>query len=45
MTNSPIYPASIACELGPVLNNECEQTQVHDFKQSDFNLLNDEEDN
>lgn len=43
MTNSPIYPSSIACELGPVLVNEFERSQLHDFEHTNFNLLNDEE--
>lgn len=43
MSNIAIFPASIACKLGPVLENEFERSQVHDFTQSDFNLLNEEE--
>lgn len=44
MTNIAIYPASICCELGPVLENEFERRQVKDFHQTNFNLLNEEED-
>ena len=44
MTNIAIYPASIACELGPVLVNEDEKGAVNDFKQTNFNLLDDESD-
>ena len=43
MSTIAIYPASIACKLGPVLENEFERAQVHDFTQSNFNLLNEEE--
>ena len=39
----PIYPASIACKLGPVLENEFERSQLHNFRNTDFNLLRDEE--
>ena len=42
---SAIYPASIACMLGPVLEDNFERSQIHDFHQSNFNLLIDEEDN
>lgn len=42
MSSIPIFPASIACKLGPVLENEFERSQVHDFTQTDFNLLNEE---
>lgn len=42
MTYSPIYPSSIACELGPVLKNEFEKRQLHDFEHTNFNLLKDE---
>ena len=42
MKTSPFYPASIACELGPVLKSQFERSQVTDFKQTDFNLLSDE---
>ena len=44
MSAIPVYPASIACELGPVLRNELERSQVTDFEKSNFNLLNEEED-
>lgn len=43
MTNSPIYPSSIACELGPVLKSEFEKSQLHHFESSNFTLLKDEE--
>ena len=45
MTNQAIYPASICCELGPVLENEFERSQLQDFTRTNFNLLNEEEDN
>ena len=41
---APIYPASVACKLGPMLQNELPSSQVVDFNKSDFNLLNDTED-
>lgn len=44
MTNIAIYPASIACELGPVLVNQDEKGPVNDFRQTNFNLLDDESD-
>lgn len=44
MTNISIYPASIACELGPVLVNTDEKSTVHDFRNSNFNMLDDESD-
>lgn len=40
----PIYPASIACKLGPMLSNELPKSQIVDFNKSNFNLLKDEED-
>jgi len=41
MSTISIYPASITCEIGPVLENEFEPSQLHDFKTTDFNLLTD----
>lgn len=43
MSYVPIYPASIACQLGPVLKSEFERSQREDFTHSDFNLLEGEE--
>lgn len=40
MKVSPIYPASITCELGPMLKNNVDKSIIHDFKQTDFNVLN-----
>jgi len=40
---APIYPASIACKLGPMLQNELEPSQITDFQKTDFNLLNEED--
>jgi len=42
MSYIPIYPASIACKLGPVLKSDFERTQLRDFTESNFNLLNEE---
>lgn len=44
MSSIAIYPCSIACKLGPVLKNEFERSQIEDFKSSNFNLLNEEDD-
>lgn len=44
MYNIAIYPCTITCELGPVLESDFEQSNLHDFKNSNFNLLNEEED-
>lgn len=40
---SAIYPASIACMLGPVLESDFDRSQVHDFRTTNFNLLVEEE--
>lgn len=45
MNNSPIYPSCITCKLGPVMKNEFERSQTHDFTKTNFNVLNEEEDN
>mgnify|MGYP004534428077 CR=1 FL=1 len=42
MSSISIYPASIACELGPVLINRDEKSLTGDFKQTNFNMLDDE---
>ena len=39
----PVYPASVACKLGPMMQNELEKSQVVDFNKTDFNLLNEDE--
>lgn len=44
MTNIAIYPASIACELGPLLPTNTNPSTFLDFESSNFNLLNDESD-
>lgn len=44
MSNIAVYPASIACELGPVLDSELTEEQINDFDESNFNLLGDESD-
>lgn len=43
MSNITVYPASIACELGPIFFSESAPETVIDFKQSNFNLLAGEE--
>ena len=42
MSNIAIYPASIACELGPMFINNTEKSTIENFKTSNFNLLDDE---
>ena len=43
MKVTAIYPSEITCELAPVLKNELERSQVTDYSKSNFNVLNDEE--
>lgn len=42
MSNIAIYPASIACELGPIYTNTDQPSNINDFTQSNFNVLDDE---
>lgn len=42
MSNIAIYPASIVCELGPMLVNTTERVNVENFKDNTFNMLVDE---
>jgi len=44
MQTIAIYPASITCELGPMLTNTSERATVENFKTNNFNLLADESD-
>lgn len=44
MSTIAIYPASISCELGPVLENKIKPEQITKFDESNFNLLGDESD-
>lgn len=44
MSNIAIYPASITCELGPMLINTTEKSTIENFKTNNFNLLDDESD-
>lgn len=44
MTNIAIYPASVACELGPILEDKSEMSDTIDFTRSNFNVLIDPED-
>ncbi len=39
MSNIAVYPASISCELGPVLTNQSQKSEVQDFTNSNFNVL------
>lgn len=43
MSNIAVYPASIACKLGPVLKNEFEQSQLHDFTHNTMTLVREPE--
>ena len=42
MSNIAVYPASISCELGPVLESSLEPEKITKFDESNFNLLDDE---
>lgn len=44
MSNIAVYPASIACELGPIIMTELDIEEVTNFDDSNFNLLGDESD-
>ena len=44
LSAAPIYPASIACKLGPMLRNELPKSQIVDFNKTNFNLLRDDDD-
>ena len=55
MSTVSVYPASVACELGPVLDNLITnpatpsdvtdpEDVINDFDETNFNLLNDESD-
>lgn len=43
MSTITIYPASVACQIGPVYENTFEQSQL-DHSDNNFNLLADDED-
>ena len=43
MSNIAVYPCSVSCELGPVIEDTAPKSQVIDFKKSNFNLLADPE--
>ena len=42
MSTIAVYPSSITCEIGPVIENTFETSQF-DYKNSNFNLLSEEE--
>ena len=44
MSTIAVYPASISCEIGPVLEDTSPKADIVDFKKSDFNLLANPED-
>lgn len=44
MQTIAIYPASVTCELGPMLVNTTEKATIENFKTNNFNLLDDESD-
>lgn len=44
MSSIAIYPTSIACEIGPLLEDTSPKAEVIDFKKSNFNLLANPED-
>lgn len=43
MSTTMIYPASIACEIGPMYEDEIDNSLVQDFTKSNHNMLVDEE--
>lgn len=43
MSTIQVYPASIACEIGPMFTSNFIKSNMTDFENSDFNLLNEEE--
>lgn len=43
MRTSMVYPSEIVCHIGPEWSSSTERSQIEDFTQSDFNLLNEEE--
>lgn len=43
MSANMIYPASISCEIVPEYENTFNKEDIHNFKHTDFNLLNEEE--
>lgn len=44
MSTTMVYPASIACQIGPVFENEFSKSHLHEFEQTGFNLLKEDED-
>ena len=42
LSNIMIYPASIICQIVPEYENTMPMSQIENFKQTDFNLLNEE---
>ena len=43
MSTIQVYPASIACEIAPEWEDKQEQADIEDFSQSDFNVLETED--
>lgn len=44
MSTTMVYPASIACEIGPVFESEFERSNLENFQSTGFTLLREEED-
>jgi len=44
MRNSMVYPASITCEIVPEYEDTIDTVTINDYKDSDFNLINEEPD-
>lgn len=42
LTNSMIYPSSIACQIVPEYENTLNETVINNFEHTGFNLLNEE---
>ena len=44
MSTRYIYPASVACEIGPIFDNQFETSNRVDYTRNDFNLLTEDDD-
>ena len=43
MSNIMVYPSSISCEIVPEYEDTLQPSTINDFTDTDFNLLQDEE--
>ena len=44
MSTIAVYPASVACEIGPMMETTFEESLAHDFTKTNFNAIVEEED-